>query len=142
MAFPRRRKRPRWKSSPTTYCAPSMIPHAMLQPISAISSSRAPPRPSSSMMIPAPSVKVSVMMSPNMISPRLSAGSRKRCMSDERVVDGTASTCVHRYLTVSERREIEEQRDHQVHGEKLHALVPVPRPAGRDDRSDQHGEEE
>src|SRR5262245_57147524 len=55
------------------------------------------------------------------------------------------STCVCACGTkpgCSKRREVEEQRDHQVHGEELHALVPVTRPAGRDDRSDQHGEEE
>src|SRR6187200_2897588 len=53
-----------------------MMPHAMLQPIVAIRSSRAPSRPSSWMISPAPSVNVSVMIRPNRTSPRLVAGSR------------------------------------------------------------------
>ena len=47
---------------------------------------RAPSLPSSSMIIPAPSVKVSVMIRPKRISPRLEAGSRKRCLNEVRPI--------------------------------------------------------
>ena len=52
-----------------------MIPQAMLQPSTAIKSCRVPSRPSSWMTMPAPSVKVSVVMSPHSTSVRLVAGS-------------------------------------------------------------------
>ena len=82
---PKRSNRPRSNHSPTRYKAPSITPHAMLQPMSAISNCRAPSLPSSSMIIPAPSVKVSVMMRPKRISARLVAGSRYRCIRDDRL---------------------------------------------------------
>src|SRR5678815_3084344 len=60
-----------------------MMPQATLHPSTATSSCRAPSRPSFSTTMPAPRVKVSVMMRPNRTSARLVAGSRYRCMSEE-----------------------------------------------------------
>src|SRR5687768_4657522 len=101
------------------------------------------------MIIPAPSVKVSVMMRPNSTSPRVEAGSRYRSMSEEGLsaCKFAATWFLHLHVVTpsaggSERHEVEQQRDHQVHADQLYALVPVARPAGRDERSNHHREKQ